>query len=111
VPTMIRSYCCVLIALPPAPAPAEPAPPCGAVSSGNPRHCWSLRQAYGSCRDPRAVPAVALDELVRLLRSPGTGGVRMHRGGVVEQRLHDPPALLDAVLAREVRAVADQRRV
>ena len=35
----------------------------------------------------------------------------MHRRRRVEQRLHDPPVLLDAVLAREARAVAAHRGV
>src|SRR5262245_30847068 len=33
----------------------------------------------------------------------------MHRWRCIEQRLHDPPLLFDGVLAREARAVADER--
>ena len=39
------------------------------------------------------------------------GRVAVDRGRRVEQRLHHPPGLLDAVLAREALAVADHRRV
>src|SRR4029450_2879819 len=35
----------------------------------------------------------------------------MNRRRRVQQRLHDPPRLLDTVLAREARAVADHRRL
>src|SRR4030095_6411374 len=35
----------------------------------------------------------------------------VHRRWGVEQRLHDPPGLLDAVLPREAGAVADHRRL
>ena len=65
-----------------------------------------------SCRDPGSVPAaVAGDEPSAAAgpHEPGAYGVDRRRG--VEQRLHDPPRLLDAVLAREARAVADHRRV
>src|SRR5690348_15789025 len=52
--------------------------------------------------------AEALEDLVGCLGSPGPLGVGMNRWGAVQQRRHHPPALLDAVLAREALAVADQ---
>ena len=48
-------------------------------------------------REPGCVPgSVAADEVFRLLRPPGSRRVGMHRRGSVEQRLEDPPGLLDA---------------
>src|SRR6516225_8150533 len=35
----------------PAPAPAQPAPPSRCTRPREPRLHWSLRQAYGSCRE------------------------------------------------------------
>ena len=74
----------------------------------------ALRRSAGRAHDgdPGPVPAaVAGDQLVGRLRPPRARRVRVHRRRRVEQRLHDPPRLLDAVLAGEARAVADQRRV
>ena len=75
--------------------------------------CGSLAvSAVAHDVDPGLVPAaVTGDELVGCLRAPRTRRVRVDRRRRVEQRLHDPPRLLDAVLAREARALADHRRV
>ena len=51
------------------------------------------------------------DQLVGRPRSPVPRRVGVHRRRRVEQRLHDAPGLLDAVLAREALAVTDHRRV
>src|SRR4051794_11886784 len=51
------------------------------------------------------------DEAVRAGRAPRPLLVWVDRGRVVEQRLHDPPGLLHAVLPLEAPAVADQRGV
>src|SRR5580700_10007107 len=59
---------------------------------------------------PRLLPArVAAEQGFRLLRSPGPARVGADVGRVVEQRLHDAPGLLDAVLPREVLVVAGHR--
>ena len=52
---------------------------------------------------------MSLDELVGGLGTPGAWRVRMHGRRRVEQRLHDPPRLLDTVLSREASALADHR--
>ena len=68
-----------------------------------------LGGAHGS---PRAVPAAVVgDELVRGVRPPRSLLVVVHLRRVVEQRLEDPPGLLDAVLPGEARAVPVHRRV
>src|SRR4249920_3548227 len=65
-----------------------------------------------SCRQPRSVPAlVAVDELVRCFRSPGSRLVGMHLGRRLEERLHDAPGLLDAVLPGEAHALPHERCV
>src|ERR1700748_3618396 len=55
--------------------------------------------------------SVAGKDLAGRLWAPGSLGVRMNRWGVLQQRRHHAPALLDAVLAREALAVADERGV
>src|SRR5215211_2424908 len=61
----------------------------------------------GSWGHPWAAPAaVAGDQLVGGVRPPAPLGVGAHRRRRVEQRLEDPPGLLDAVLAGEAGAVA-----
>ena len=55
--------------------------------------------SHGSCH-----LAVAGDQVVSGRRTPRARCVGLDRRGVVEQRLHDPPGLLDPVLAGEVRA-------
>src|SRR5205085_2375834 len=54
--------------------------------------------------DAAVLPESALRDLKELL-----GGFPGEAEVVIEQRLHDPPCLLDHVLAREVRAVAVER--
>ena len=66
-----------------------------------------------SGRDPGGAPAARSPAV---MSSPAAGphdarGVGMDRRWRVEQRLHDPPGLLDPVLAAEPRAVAQHRRV
>ena len=59
---------------------------------------------------PRLLPArVAAEQGFRVLRSPGPARVGADVGRVVEQRLHDAPGLLDAVLPGEVLVVAGHR--
>ena len=61
---------------------------------------------------PRVVPLpVSGDQGVRGLRSPRTLLVRVDGRRRVQQRLHDPPGLLDPVLSREAGGVAHHRRV
>src|SRR5947209_819391 len=79
----------------------------GAHSTG-----YSRRDPVGSRRDPWLVPAPeAGDQSIGAGRPPRAGGVRLGVGRLVEQRLDDPPGLLDGVLAGEVGAVTDQRGV
>ena len=57
------------------------------------------------------VPAAVLGrQPVGLRRPPGSRGVRVDRRRRVEQRLHDPPGLLDPVLPGEAGAVARAAR-
>src|SRR5436305_4366613 len=53
----------------------------------------------------------AFKDPIGRLGPPRSLRVRVPRRRLVEQRLHHPPALLDAILAREALAIADQRRV
>jgi hypothetical protein len=63
-------------------------------------------------RDPRLVPpAMPRDETVCLRRPPGALRIDVNGRWRIEQRLHHPPRLLDAVLAREARRVSDDGRV
>src|SRR5580765_8313208 len=65
-----------------------------------------------SLLDPRLLPtAVSGDELISGLGAPGPRGVDMDGRRGVEQRLHDPPRLLDSVLSREACRLSDQRGV
>ena len=61
---------------------------------------------HGSCQRPW--PATTASAACR---APRPGLVGVHRRRRRDQRLHDPPGLLDAVLALEARAVAQHRRV
>ena len=71
------------------------------------RGCALLRGgSRRSRRDPGLVPAaVAGDQLLGRLGPPGALRVGVHRRRCVEQRLQNPPGLLDAVLTGEARAV------
>src|SRR5436305_12410097 len=61
---------------------------------------------------PGLVPlADSADEPVGALRPPGAGRVRVDRPGLLQQRLDDPPGLLDGVFAGEELAVAADRVV
>ncbi len=72
------------------------------------RGCLGLAHEH----HPGAVPAAVIgDELVGRLRAPRPRRVRVDGRRGVEQRLHDPPRLLDAVLAREARALPTERGV
>ena len=83
------------------------------TATGRPRSAAPLGlvgRAHGV--DPRPVPAaVACDQRVAASRAPRPGRVGVNGRRRVEQRLHDPPGLLDAVLPREARRLADHRRV
>src|SRR6185436_20484244 len=71
-----------------------------------------LRARRRSRGYPGVVPAsMAGDQLVGGLRSPTSRRVAVNWGRRVEQRLHHPPGLLDAVLTREALAVANHRRM
>src|SRR5690242_15109494 len=71
-------------------------------------------RAAGSCglshrRQPRRLPArMTADQGLRVVGSPGSARVGADVGRVVEQRLHDAPGLLDAVLPGEELMVAGQ---
>src|SRR5436189_5424386 len=61
---------------------------------------------------PGLVPRpVSGNQLLRLPRPPRALRVLVHWRRRVQQRLEDPPRLLDAVLAGEPGAVADHRRL
>jgi hypothetical protein len=61
---------------------------------------------------PRRLPArMTADQGLRVVGSPGSARVEADVGRVVEQRLHDAPGLLDAVLPGEELMVACQRGV
>src|SRR5579875_3601119 len=70
------------------------------------------RRASAVFRQPWPLPArVTAGQGVRLLRPPRPPGVRDDLRRVVEQRLHDPPGLLDAILPREKLMIAGQASV
>ena len=76
------------------------------------RRRGALGQSRRPSRDPGAVPAAVLRrQPIGLRRPPGPRGVRVDRRWRVEQRLHDPPGLVDPVLPGEAGAVAAQRSV
>src|SRR5262245_27548101 len=54
-------------------------------------------------------PTVGCDQLVRLWRPPGAGHVLEHGHHVTQHGVHDPPGLLDVVLAREAGGIAPHR--
>ena len=61
------------------------------------------------CHPGPAPAAEAREQTVRRRRAPGARRVGVHGGRILEQRLQDPPGLLDPVLTGEARAVAAHR--
>ena len=79
---------------------------CGrALLGGLPRSVGAHDATQGSCQPP-----YSRGQLVRRRRPPRPGRVAVDRWRCVEQRLHDPPRLLDPVLSGEPGALSRPSR-
>src|SRR4029453_3255442 len=65
-----------------------------------------------SGRNPGLVPvSTPVKDIRGRFRSPGVSSIWMDRRRGIEERLHDPPGFLDAVLPHKANALADDRRM